>query len=188
MPNAGRTVRIHGPLRKECHVPSAPMTMRQWRIFAGRSHVLGGGGRHEAEQLDLLAGAQLVERHLGEIRPHVEAVVLQVGSQRQHHVARVQDLGQHRQDLPALAVAGDLLPMRDGIAHRGAAEIGLELVELPGMPQLLDPAGPDGAQDGLAHVLDGRRQSLGAIADLRSGRGCRLLLFCAAGLRLGSLR
>ena len=78
--------------------------------------------------------------------------------------------------------------MRDGIAHRGGAEIGLELVELPRMPQLLDPARLDGGQDGLAHVLDGRRQALRAVADIRGGRGCRLLASRAAGLLFGGLR
>src|SRR5215472_10213207 len=108
------------------------------RVGAGQSHLLHCGRAHETEQLDLLRRAQLSERQLGEIGPYVEAIVLDIRSERQHHIACVQDLSQRRQNLASLAIPGDLLPVLDGVANRRDAKVGFELVELPGVPQILD--------------------------------------------------
>ena len=184
-----RDCAVHGPLRKECHVPSAPMPSRQWVYLPVARISLAAAGGTRRSSSHLLGGTRAWRGHLGEVGPHVDPVVLEVAAKRQHHVAGVEDLAQRCQDLPALAVTRDLLPMRDRVAaSKIDAEVGLELVELPGVAQVLDAARADGAQDRLAHVRDRARQRLAAVADLGGGRGRRLLLFWAVGLLLRGLR
>ena len=105
------------------------------RVFACRPHVPQGSRADETQQLDLLRWRELVERHLGKIRPDVDLVVLRIAPERQRHLAGIEDLGERGQDLATFAVARDLFPMRDRVTgHRRNPEVGLELVELPGVP------------------------------------------------------
>src|SRR5262245_33213339 len=157
-------------------------------VFSCRSHFFQGSGGNETQRFHLLRGVEPVERHFGKIRPHVDLVVLQVAAQRQHHIAGLEELAERGQDLATFAVARDTLPVRNWIARHGRnAQIGLVVVELPGMPQLVDAPGPDRAEDRLAHLLDRPRQAVGSVAHLRSGRErgplFRAVRFHGRGLR-----
>jgi len=129
-------------------------------------HLLVVGAGRDLQQLDLLLGGELFQRHVGEIRPHEH---LLPGALVNADEAGVQHRDENGKSLDAVGSRIRRLPEGDRILLVAEREHRQGLVRLHDGEELVEVAGARRLEDAFAHARDARRQPGEIPDDLRDG-------------------